>query len=224
MKANIILLPTKDEKANIVKSDIINNLYLRESWTGEGTKHHLYIYLDNQIQQLKEWDWIYEDNLNNESHIYQIKKRNGELGFFRFENVFIYLTSMHNAKKIIATTDETLLNKKKSATEYTEDRSRTFYAKNNLLYISFFDVVVFIYKYNREKMNLIPIEVDWSNVLTPLGPTKPMINYKFRKLVYSEVEMLEILRRFEFETSQKYTRDRYCNDINICEEFIKENF
>lgn len=63
---------------------------------------HLYI-LSNE--KIKEGDWVYENNLNQETNIYQVFKINNELGFFRFKNVWIPLNKQNSAKKIIATTD-----------------------------------------------------------------------------------------------------------------------
>lgn len=77
-----------------------------EESRGECTYQHLYITSDDEI---KEGDWIYERNFNNETFIYQIYKRNDRLCFFRFTNVPIYLDrNTNNAKKIIATTDKAL--------------------------------------------------------------------------------------------------------------------
>lgn len=66
---------------------------------------HLYIISDDEI---KEDDWVYENNLNQETQIYQVYNRNNELGFFRFRNVWIPLNKQNLAKKIIATTDTSL--------------------------------------------------------------------------------------------------------------------
>jgi hypothetical protein len=54
-------------------------------------------------EEIKEGDLVYENNLNQETTIYQIQKRDNKLMFFRFRNVPIWLDrNQHNCKKIIA--------------------------------------------------------------------------------------------------------------------------
>jgi hypothetical protein len=71
-----------------------------------GINQHFYILSNDEIQ---EGDYVYENNLNQETSIYQIYKRNYRLCFFRFSNVPVWLDkTYHTAKKIIATTDNSL--------------------------------------------------------------------------------------------------------------------
>ena len=111
-KANVVMLPTDQKTNGMICKDItgqdkiiaIKTKYLmaHEDYIG----HHLYIISDDEI---KEGDWVYENNLNQETQIYQVYNRNNELGFFRFRNVWISLNRKQNsAKKIIATTDNSL--------------------------------------------------------------------------------------------------------------------
>lgn len=112
INANVVMLPTNQKTNGMICKDItgqdkiiaIKTKYLMEHEDYIG--HHLYIISDDEI---KEGDWVYENNLNQETQIYQIYNRNNELGFFRFRNVWISLNRKQNsAKKIIATTDNSL--------------------------------------------------------------------------------------------------------------------
>ena len=111
-KGKVVMLPTNQKANGMICKDItrqdktiaIKTKYLMEHEDYIG--HHLYIISDDEI---KEGDWVYENNLNQETQIYQIYNRNNELGFFRFRNVWISLNRKQNsAKKIIATTDNSL--------------------------------------------------------------------------------------------------------------------
>ena len=111
-KEKVVMLPTNQKTNGMICKDItgqdkiiaIKTKYLMEHEDYIG--HHLYIVSDDEI---KEGDWVYENNLNQETQIYQIYNRNNELGFFRFRNVWISLNRKQNsAKKIIATTDSSL--------------------------------------------------------------------------------------------------------------------
>ena len=95
------MLPT-NQKTNIINT---NQGLLYNSNDYIGINQHLYIISDDEI---KEGDWVYENNLNTETNIYQVYKRNNKLGIFRFRNVFVEL-SKSNCKKIIATTDTSLI-------------------------------------------------------------------------------------------------------------------
>lgn len=115
-KCKVVMLPT-NEKA--IKGDILMSsemLYDKDIyplsfitnpyWEWNKGKQHLYIISDDEI---KDGDWVYENNLNQKTKIYQIEKRDGQLMFFRFENVPIWLNkNVHNCKKIIATTNTSL--------------------------------------------------------------------------------------------------------------------
>ena len=48
-------------------------------------------------------DYVYENNLNQEYKISKVFKRNNELGFFRFRDVWIPFSKQNSAKKVIAT-------------------------------------------------------------------------------------------------------------------------
>ena len=104
-KAKVVMLPTK-EKSDIFIGKTHSVLHYKNNIPDEEFKsyQHLYIISDNEI---KEGDWVYENNLNTETNIYQVYKRNNKLGIFRFRNVFVEL-SKSNCKKIIATTDSSL--------------------------------------------------------------------------------------------------------------------
>jgi len=98
------MLPT-DEKSKLFIGKISGQLHdLAIADNDESTiNQHLYIISDEEI---KESDYVYENNLNN-NHIYQVYKRNDELGIFRFQNVWIKLNKS-GCKKVIATTDKSL--------------------------------------------------------------------------------------------------------------------
>lgn len=111
-RCEVVKLPT-NEKATL-KSDLAineNNLLFQPSklegtWFFLNKFQHLYILSDDKIE---EGDWVYENNLNQETKIYQIIKREGKLLFFRFRSVPIWLeNNNHGCKKIIATTDTSL--------------------------------------------------------------------------------------------------------------------
>ena len=111
-KVKVVMLPTNQKANGMICKDItgqdkiiaIKTKYLMEHEDYIG--HHLYIISDDEII---EGDWVYENNLNQETQIYQVYNRNNELGFFRFRNVWISLNRKQNsAKKIIATTDNSL--------------------------------------------------------------------------------------------------------------------
>lgn len=107
----VVMLPT--EKAS--------NIFLRPNYhlfhsiglfaqTGQSINsevigQHLYITSDEEI---KEGDFIYENNLNKKIKIYEVYKRNSNLVFFRFENVPIKLEKSNNAKKVNASTDKAI--------------------------------------------------------------------------------------------------------------------
>ena len=55
-KHKIIMLPTEDVNAHIIKSDEIDYLILVETWSGKHQAQHLYILSDEKI---KEGDWCY---------------------------------------------------------------------------------------------------------------------------------------------------------------------
>jgi hypothetical protein len=123
---NVVMIATKVSSPNYTKNFIVKSI---KEWTpvGENKIHlnklsisvnhsvgvleyyepqHLYITSDDKI---KDGDWVYENNLNQETKIYQIEKREGRLMFFRFKSVPIWLDkNQHNCKKIIATTDNSL--------------------------------------------------------------------------------------------------------------------
>ena len=112
INANVVMLPNNQKTNGMICKDItgqdkiiaIKTKYLMEHEDYIG--HHLYIISDDEII---EGDWVYENNLNQETQIYQVYNRNNELGFFRFRNVWISLNRKQNsAKKIIATTDNSL--------------------------------------------------------------------------------------------------------------------
>lgn len=110
-RAKVIMLPTKDNtlirynsSLDIISSNITNFAVANNDYI---SCQHLYFTTDDGI---KEGDWVYENNLNQDIRVYQIQKREGRLLFFRFRNVPIWLDkNNHNCKKIIATTDKSLL-------------------------------------------------------------------------------------------------------------------
>ena len=119
-KAKVVMLPTNEAKGDFSKERIYPCL-LKYSWMFDKEEKGKLIFADSNIKtptqlqnlyiisddKIKEGDWVYENNLNQETQIYQVYDRNNELGFFRFRNVFVEL-SKSNCKKIIATTDSSL--------------------------------------------------------------------------------------------------------------------
>lgn len=102
-RCKVVMLPTKNKETLIILG---KNLLVNIPGNTRGTKFDLYFLSDEKI---KEGDWVYENNLNQETKIYQIQRREGKLLFFRFRNVPIWLDKdSHNCKKIIATTNEDL--------------------------------------------------------------------------------------------------------------------
>lgn len=59
-------------------------------------------YYVSDEERLKD-DYVYENNLNQEYKISKVFKRNDELGFFRFRNIWIPFSKQNNARKVIAT-------------------------------------------------------------------------------------------------------------------------
>ena len=108
------MLPTNEKVAGVL-CKISNILTYQKGLVTNGghiQAQHLYILSDEEI---KEGDWVYENNLNQETKIYQILKREDRLMFFRFRSVPIWLDKdQHGCKKIIATTDYLILKTSKS--------------------------------------------------------------------------------------------------------------
>jgi hypothetical protein len=127
---NIHILPTTQkskiffnhnkgfEKYQFSKEPFINGLT-------NTTNQNIYITSDEEI---KEGDYIYENNLNNETRVYMVEKRNDRLLFFRFRNVPIWLDkNRHNCKKIILTTDQDLI---KDGVQTIPDEFLEWFVKN----------------------------------------------------------------------------------------------
>jgi len=104
---NIHILPT-DKPSRLGRFIDTNNLFLRTTDDiPRGENINIYITNDEEI---KEGDWVYENNLNQETKVYQIIKRDDKLMFFRFRSVPIWLDkNQHGCKKIILTTDSDLI-------------------------------------------------------------------------------------------------------------------
>ena len=117
----VTILPTNEVKGDFSKERIYPCL-LKHSWMFDKEEKGKLIFADSNIRtptqlqnlyflsddEIKEGDWIYENNLNQETQIYQVYKRDNKLGFFRFRNVWIPLSKQNSVKKVIATTDVSL--------------------------------------------------------------------------------------------------------------------
>lgn len=118
--SNVVMLPT--EKASylfiIDTTHFYNPQLPKLSYSTVGGKihdlpetnhlykpQHLYFTTDEEI---KEGDHIYEKSLS-DIKIHKVYKRDNKLVFFRFKNVPVFLEKdSNNAKKIVASTDESL--------------------------------------------------------------------------------------------------------------------
>jgi hypothetical protein len=86
---------------------------------------NIYITSDEEI---KEGDWVYENNLNQETKVYQIIKRDDKLMFFRFRSVPIWLDkNQHGCKKIILTDNQDLI---KDGVQAIDDDFLEWFVKN----------------------------------------------------------------------------------------------
>jgi hypothetical protein len=122
---NIHVLPT-DKASRLCLRDFDNKLCLhRPEVTYHGTNQNIYITSDEEI---KEGDWVYENNLNQETKVYQIIKRDDKLMFFRFRSVPIWLDkNQHGCKKIILTDDKDLI---KDGVQAIDDEFLEWFVKN----------------------------------------------------------------------------------------------
>lgn len=195
--------------------DLIDNL---------GNNQHLYIISDEKIE---EENWVYEKNLNQETHIYEVYKRIDRLCFFRFRNVPIFLDKdSNNAKKIIASTDPSI----KFPTPDSLDLYPFSYTQKKYPQ-TFIDY--FISEYNKEnKIEKVEVEYEklasYGRVLLPCSPhnTKEnsdmsiykdyikinpdnTINIKPLKDSWSREEVIEILKKFRKETYNGYSAEKW---------------
>lgn len=112
-KCRLVML-SSNEKANIFERKGNRGIALISKDTKiDSSINYLNLYILSD-EEIKEGDYIYENNLNLETSIYQIYRRSNRLCFFRFRNVPIWLDKkQHTAKKIIATTDSNLWSKER---------------------------------------------------------------------------------------------------------------
>jgi hypothetical protein len=110
-ECDVVMLPTDKKQSIIIQKRITNKLKTSFSNIYQ-LRNNVELYILS-TEEIKEGDWVYENNLNQETKIYQIEKRDNRLMFFRFRSVPIWLhKNQHNCKKIIATTDSSLTNVK----------------------------------------------------------------------------------------------------------------
>jgi hypothetical protein len=85
----------------IYKQD--NNLYYcyDSTYSLEKAVPQRMLLLGDILDEIKERDYVYEDNLG-KTYLYWVEKRRGKLGFFRFKNVWIDIDKS-NCRKVIAT-------------------------------------------------------------------------------------------------------------------------
>jgi hypothetical protein len=122
---NIFVLPT-DKPSRLLQCLKVIEL-LDKEWLSPIGKVNRNIYITNS-EKPKEGDWVYENNLNQETKIYQIIKRDGRLMFFRFRSVPIWLDeNQHGCKKIILTTDVDLI---KDGVQAIDDAFLEWFVKN----------------------------------------------------------------------------------------------
>ena len=121
---NLYLLETpKPSRLHLGKSGLV----LCDLVFNPTTINSQHIYITNS-EKPKEGDWVYENNLNQETKIYQIIKRDGRLMFFRFRSVPIWLDeNQHGCKKIILTTDPDLI---KDGVQELDDEFLEWFVKN----------------------------------------------------------------------------------------------
>jgi hypothetical protein len=123
---NIFVLPT-DKPSRLLQCLKVIEL-LDKKWLSPIGKVNRNIYITNS-EKPKEGDWVYENNLNQETKIYQIIKRDGRLMFFRFRSVPIWLDeNQHGCKKIILTTDVDLI---KDGVQAIDDEFLQWFVNNS---------------------------------------------------------------------------------------------
>jgi hypothetical protein len=95
-ECDVVMLPTKNDSARIIKSEDRDYLVFVDKWSGKHIDNHLYILSNDEI---KKGDWV----LTPYHEIYQVVKFNGGVPVDKNGNGNL----LHN-KKIISTTDKSL--------------------------------------------------------------------------------------------------------------------
>jgi hypothetical protein len=120
-ECDVVMLPTKDDSARIIKSEDRDYLIFVDKWSGKHIANHLYI-LSNE--EIKESDWFIELDLNGKRSFYSNKPYLcdiGNTGGFILTKNDGNFPFPENCKKIIATTDSSL----KTYNEEYDSRSKT---------------------------------------------------------------------------------------------------
>ena len=143
-KAKVVMLPT-NEKANVHKfGDCLDINAHQQKWHKEAKPEFQNIYITSD-DEIKEGDWVYDPIGNRVAQIKIVSKKGENFG----------------AKKIIATNDSSL-RVTKSATGYTETRSRTFYSEEPLPQPSQSFVQKYVEQHNKGNQ-IVDVLVEYEN-------------------------------------------------------------
>ena len=106
---DVVMLPTKDDSARIIKSEDRDYLVFVDKWSGKHIANHLYILSNDEI---KYGDWFIELDLNGKRSSYSNKPYLcdiGNTGGFILTKNDGNFPFPENCRKIIATTDSSLV-------------------------------------------------------------------------------------------------------------------
>jgi hypothetical protein len=189
-ECDVVLLPTKDDSARIIKSEDRDYLVFVDKWSGKHIANHLYILSNDEI---KEGDWYYNERLN---QVFQAIRNSG-------------YNTVDKEFKIIATTDSSLFDIISNGEPNPNDTTQILLPQLPQSFIEYF-----IIEYNKGNVItkvLVEVEDDYSSVPENeediILPWRAYVTSKIKLNQNNEISILT-------EQKQVFSREEVVDLIN----------